>query len=313
MHLLRRLPLRDDDGRPTALAIGNFDGLHRGHQALVERVVARAPDLRPGLMCFEPLPRTFFAPDRPVPRLMKLRDRVRIGRTLGLELIAPLRFDRAFSSLSPEAFARDVVADGVRAGHVVVGEDFRFGRRAAGDVEALIGFGRRFGFRVETVPAVIDAASGERVSSTALRDALARGDLSAAERLLGRPYSISGRVLRGNRLGRTLGYPTVNLRVAEPPALSGICAVRVQGAGLAGHPGVASLGQRPVVGGRDWLLEVHLFDLDRDLYGRHLVVEFVEWLRPEVHFDDLAAMTEQMHADADAAKRALGTVPDERQ
>ncbi|NKI34683.1 bifunctional riboflavin kinase/FAD synthetase [Wenzhouxiangella sp. XN79A] len=313
MHLLRRLPLRDDDARPTALAIGNFDGLHRGHQALVERVVARAPALRPGLMCFEPLPRSFFAPDRPVPRLMKLRDRVRIGAGLGLELIAALRFDRAFSSLSPEAFARDVVAGGIRARHVVVGEDFRFGQRAAGDVDALVGFGRRYGFEVEAVPAVVDPVSGERISSSALRAALADGDLAGAERLLGRPYSISGRVLRGNRIGRTLGFPTVNLRVAEPPALSGICAVRVHADDLEGQSGVASLGQRPVVAGRDWLLEVHLFDIERDLYGRHLVVEFVEYIRPERHFDDLAAMTVQMHADAEAAKRALGGLRHQRQ
>jgi len=313
MHLLRALPLRDDDGRPTALAIGNFDGLHRGHQALIERVVDRAPDLRPGLMCFEPLPRTFFVPDRPVPRLMKLRDRIRIGRQQGLELIAPLRFDRAFSSLSPDAFARDVVAGGVRAALVVVGEDFRFGQRAAGDVDALVGFGRRYGFEVEAVPAVTDPVSGERISSSALRTALAAGDLMTAERLLGRRYSISGRVLRGNQLGRTLGFPTVNLRVAEPPALSGICAVRVHGDGLRGQPGIASLGQRPVVAGRDWLLEVHLFDLERDLYGRHLIVEFIEWLRPEQPFEDLAAMTVQMHRDAAEAKRALGDPQHQRQ
>lgn len=313
MLLLRRLPLNDADPRRTALAVGNFDGLHLGHRALVERVMARAPELRPGLMCFEPLPRSFFDPDRPVPRLMKLRDRVRVGRSLGLELLARMRFDAAFASMAPETFARDVLAEGMRTALVVVGEDFRFGRRAAGDVEALVGYGRRYGFDVEAVPAVIDATSGERISSSALRAALAGGDLATAERLLGRPYAISGRVIRGNRIGRTLGFPTANLRVAEPPAIAGICAVRVHGAELAGHPAVASLGRRPVVGGRDWLLEVHLFDFDGDLYGRHLEVEFVEWLRAEQPFESLEAMTEQMHDDAARAMRALRGPPNRRQ
>lgn len=305
MLLLRRPPLPLDDPRPTALTIGNFDGLHRGHQALIERVVAHAPDLRPALMCFEPLPRTFFAPDRPVPRLMKLRDRVRVGRQFGLQLMAPLRFDTTFSGLSPEEFARDVVARGLRAAQVVVGEDFRFGHRAAGDVGALTDYGRRFGFEVDTIQAVLDPVSGVRVSSSGLRRALAAGEIQTAQRLLGRPYAISGRVIRGNQLGRTLGFPTVNLRVAEPPALSGICAVRVSGAGLEAHGGVASLGKRPVVAGRDWLLEVHLFDFEGDLYGRHLVVEFVEWLRAEESFEDLDAMTVQMHGDAARARSAL--------
>ena len=305
MQLLRRPPLSADVPRPTALTIGNFDGLHRGHQALVERVVSRRPELRPGLMCFEPLPRTFFTPDRPVPRVMKLRDRVRVGRQLGLELMAPLRFDGAFSALSPEDFARDIVAHGLRARHVVVGEDFRFGHRAAGDVEALTRFGRRFGFETETVPAVLDDITGERISSSSLRRALGAGDLETAERLLGRAYCISGRVIRGNQLGRTLGYPTVNLRVAEPPAISGVCAVRVSGPGLNHHAGVASLGKRPVVAGRDWLLEVHLFEFEGDLYGHHLVVEFVEWLRPEENFENLDAMTVRMHDDAARARSAL--------
>lgn len=305
MQLLRRPPLDQNDPRPTALAIGNFDGLHRGHQALIHRVVARAPEYRPGLMCFEPLPKTFFMPDRPVPRLMKLRDRVRVGRQLGIELLAPLRFDTTFSKLSPEEFARDIVAGGLRARAVVVGEDFRFGYRAAGDLDALIEFGRRFDFEVDAVAAVKDETSGARISSSSLRDALSAGDLAAAERLLDRQYAISGRVVHGNRIGRTLGFPTVNLRVAEPPALSGICAVRVSGAGLDRHGGVASLGRRPTVGGREWLLEAHLFDFAGDLYGRHLVVEFIEWLRAEEHFDDLEAMTERMHEDAARARRAL--------
>ncbi|MDX1626930.1 MAG: riboflavin kinase, partial [Wenzhouxiangellaceae bacterium] len=230
MRLIRHLP-HSAPARPTAVAIGNFDGLHRGHRALVEACTARAPELAPAMLCFEPLPRTFFAPERPVPRVMKLRDRVRVASALGVELLAVLRFDRAFSMRSPAGFARDVLAAGLSARRVVVGEDFRFGHRAAGDVDALRQFGRELGFDVEAIPPVVDA-DGRRISSTRLRAALAEGDLDRAAALLGRRYRISGRVLRGKSLGRDLGFPTVNLRVAEPPALTGICAVRVHGAGL---------------------------------------------------------------------------------
>lgn len=304
MRLIRHIPARFDDRRRLAVAVGNFDGLHRGHQALVQGVVAHAPDLAPALMCFEPLPATLFRPDRPVPRIMKLRDRIAAAEALGLEILVQLKFDRDFASLTPAQFARDVLARGVGAGRVVVGEDFRFGHRAAGDVEALRDFGRRYGFEVAAVAAVCDE-SGQRISSTRLRAALEAGSLEQAERLLGRRYCISGRVVRGQQLGRTLGFATANLRVAEPPALSGICAVEVSGAGLVRHPGVASLGRRPTVAGRDWLLEVHLFDFEGDLYGRHLAVDFVEHLRSEEHFDSVETMTRQMHIDARRARRVL--------
>lgn len=304
MQLIRHLPARRTDSRPLALAIGNFDGLHRGHQALLQRALADAPRFQPAMLCFEPLPRTFFAPDRPVPRVMKLRDKVEIGRGLGLEVLAQLRFDLPFSRLSPEQFARDVVANGLNAGRVVIGPDFRFGHKAAGDAETMVACGRKFGFETIVVETVTGGA-GERISSSRLRRALAEGDLAQAEALLGRPYSISGRVIRGNSLGRELGFATANLRVAEPPAFSGIAAIRVDGAGLEGHPGIASLGRRPTVAGRDWLLEAHLFDFDGDLYGKHLRVQFEAFIRHEEHFDSLEAMTEQMHRDAARANALL--------
>jgi len=302
MRLIRSLSQRPE--RPMSLTIGNFDGLHRGHQALVAAAVEADPELLPTMMFFEPLPMTFFRPDDPVPRVIKLRDRVAVGRDLGLQALIRCRFDAAFSRLSPEAFARDVLARGCRARRVVVGPDFRFGHRAAGDVDALARLGRNLGFETRVVDTVIDA-DGERVSSSRLREALAAGDLALAQRLLGRPYAISGRVVRGNRLGRDLGFATANLRVAEPPALTGILAVRVDGDGLRRHPGVASLGRRPTVAGRDWLLEVHLFDFDGDLYGRHLRVEFAGFIRHERHFESLAEMTRRMHDDAARAKRRL--------
>jgi len=197
---------------------------------------------------------------------------------------------------------------------VIVGRNFRFGHRAAGDVDDLARFGRRFGFDTRIVDLVSRPDAGEvaddsRISSSGLRRALERGDLKTAERLLGRPYSISGRVIRGNRLGRELGFATANLRVAEPPALTGITAVRVGGDGLERHPGVASLGRRPTVAGRDWLLEVHLLDFDGDLYGRHIDVEFVEFIRREEHFDSLESMTRRMHVDLALARRHLQPPP----
>jgi riboflavin kinase/FMN adenylyltransferase len=302
MILIRHLPAAGVD-RQAAVAIGNFDGLHRGHQALVARAVAHAPKLRPTILCFEPLPQTLFRPDQPMPRVMKLRDRLRVAGSLGVEAVAQLRFDREFAAQSPENFVRRVLVEGLRARRIVVGEDFRFGHRAAGDVAELRRLGERFGFEVETVAEIVDPLG--RISSTRLRRALADGDLALAEALLGRRYAISGRVIRGQQLGRTLGFPTANLRVAEPPALSGILAARVHGPGLDRHPAVVSLGRRPTVAGRDWLLEAHLFDYDGLLYGRHLQVEFCGFIRHELQFDTLESMTLQMHEDARQARAIL--------
>jgi riboflavin kinase/FMN adenylyltransferase len=303
MRLIRSLNGGRERRPPTSVAVGNFDGLHRGHQALIEAARSGAGKRLPALMCFEPLPATFFRPESPQPRVLGVRDKIRLVRDSGMELMFMLRFDREFARQSPERFVRDVLDRGAGAERVVVGADFRFGSRAGGDVAMLKKLGRRYGFEVECVDAV--EADGERISSTRVREALAAGDLATAERLLGRPYVLSGRVLRGRALGRDLGYPTVNIRPPDPPALSGVLAVRVSGGGLDAQPGVASLGRRPVLGGTDWVLEVHLFDYDGDLYGKHLAVEFVEFIRGERHFDDLAQLTEQMERDAVRARAAL--------
>ncbi|NBD95649.1 MAG: bifunctional riboflavin kinase/FAD synthetase [Gammaproteobacteria bacterium] len=308
MRLVRHLNPDRDDLPATSVAVGNFDGLHLGHRALIEAARADTGKLVPALMCFEPLPATYFKPDAPQPRLLSVRDKIRLVRDHGLDVMFMLRFDSEFARQSPERFVRDVLVRGARAGRVVVGSDFRFGSRAAGDVAMLEKLGRRYGFSVERVGAVEDG--DERVSSTRIRTALFEGDLCEAERLLGRPYRISGRVRRGRSLGRDLGFPTLNIRPPDPPALTGIHAVRVTGAGLQAHPGVASLGHRPVLGDTEWLLEVHLFDYDGDLYGQHVEVEFVEFIRHEEHFDDLEAMTEQMERDADRARDALRPTSD---
>ena len=303
MRLIRYLNPEQDDQPECSVAVGNFDGLHRGHQALLDAACAGDRKLASAVMCFEPLPATFFRPQEPVPRLLNLRDRIGRCRDFGLDLMFLLRFNEQFARQSPERFVRDVLVRGARAKRVVVGHDFRFGSRAAGDVGMLIKLARRYDFEVVCVDPVTDV--DERISSSRIRAALAQGNLDEASRLIGRPYQISGRVLRGNELGRQLGFATVNLRPPTPPALHGVFAVRVSGAGLDRHPGVASIGMRPTVGGKDWLLEAHLFDYDGDLYGRHLSVEFVEFIRDECKFDDVDAMKRQMLKDARKAQEFL--------
>lgn len=291
---------------PCVLAMGNFDGLHRGHQALIDRVheLAAETSCVPALMCFEPLPAAVLRPQQAPARLMTLRDRLLACQQAGLTRVVMPRFDAAFARLSPHAFVQRWVVGAAAACQVVVGADFRFGARAAGDVALLTDMGRQCGFAVSVVEAVVDE-SGQRISSTRVRAHLAQGELPAATALLGRPYVISGRVRVGQQLGRQLGYPTVNLRPPQPPALHGVFAVRVSGAGLHSQPAVASLGLRPTVGGDHCLLEAHVFDFEGSLYGAHLSVEFVSRLRDELHFADLPAMVAQMHLDASQARAIL--------
>lgn len=305
---LIRYPNPTATSRPSsALAIGNFDGLHRGHRALLAAACAHSDALTPAMMCFEPLPATLFRPDQPVRRILGPRDKIRLARDFGIELMLMMRFTPQFAALEPDAFVEQVIAGTAGARRVIVGEDFRFGARAAGDVEQLQRLGPRHGFEVEVITAVTEA--DQRISSTVIRESLASGDLARASAQLGRPYSLSGRVLRGQQLGRQLGFPTVNLRPPDPPALSGVLAVRVTGAGLVRQAGVASLGLRPTVAGREWLLEVHLFDYAGDLYGQHLVVECVGYLRPERKFASLDEMTVQMRHDAQQARDLLKCQP----
>lgn len=307
MRLIRHIHSGSTPRGRCALAIGNFDGLHRGHQALVKSACARSDQLSPALMCFEPMPATFLRPDQPVPRLSSVRDKLQLCRAHGLEQVFMPRFNAGFAALSPEQFVESILVRGAGARLVVVGEDFRFGARAAGDVNRLVELGRVHGFEVDVQPAVIEA--GERISSSAIRGALAAGNLALARRWLGRRYAISGRVLRGQALGRTLDYPTINLRPPLPPALAGVFAVRVSGAGLEQHPAVANLGQRPTVNATGWLLEAHLFDYDGNLYGQHVNIEFIEWLRPETRFASLEEMKTQMELDAAKARKILNPEP----
>ncbi|QDW65971.1 bifunctional riboflavin kinase/FAD synthetase [Luteimonas granuli] len=306
---------RDVDGGPlcpegSVACIGAFDGLHLGHQALVRHAAGRARDLGLPLVAlsFEPLPREFFSPAAPPPRLMLPRARVEGLCGLGADLVGLLRFNRAFAAMTPDDFAERVLAGRLRPREVWVGPGFRYGNRRAGDLGTLQAAGARLGFTAgEIEPVRLD---GERVSSTRIRAALAVGDFTAAARLLGRPYAIGGRVVRGRELGRTLGFPTANLRFGgRVPALQGIYATRVHGVGDAPWPSVSSFGTRPTVDGVEPLLEAHLFDFDGDLYGRRIEVEFVARLRDEERYPDLPTLVAQMERDAVRAREILMQTP----
>ena len=288
------------------MTIGTYDGVHLGHQALIGRQTAQAARLAlPSvLLTFEPMPREYFAPDDPPARLTTLRERLAILASLGLNYTWLLRFGERLRNLSADGFAEFLARD-VRARLVVVGHDFRFGKHGAASAPMLAVAGKRLGFEVEVLPPVTQ--DGERISSSAVRAALRRADFAGAQRLLGRPYSMRARVMRGTRLGRELGFPTANLPLRRLRApLAGIFAVRVHGAGAGALPGVASLGTRPTVGGTEALLEAHVFDFSADLYGREIEVEFAAKLRDEERFATLEALTAQMQRDAQQARRILG-------
>ena len=293
-----------DPGR--AVAIGNFDGLHLGHQAILADLRARGRESRlpTAVLCFEPQPKEFFAPGSAPARLMRLRDKAEgIGLT-GIDELRVLRFDAGLAGLEADTFIERVLIGALRARQVVIGQGFRFRRGRGGDVAALSRAGDARGFVVTALPAL--QVGGSPVSSTRVREAIAAGRLDEARELLGRDYRISGRVIAGQELGRTLGFRTANIRLHRRVSpVAGIFAVRASGAGLDRHPGVASVGTRPTVGGKEWLLEVHLFDFDRELYRERLDVDFIARLRDEVRFPDLASMTAQMHEDARLARKLL--------
>jgi riboflavin kinase/FMN adenylyltransferase len=299
VRIYRGLP--DVADTPVALTIGNFDGVHRGHQAMLARLIEAAEDLRlpSAVMTFDPHPREFFAQDRAPPRLSSLRSKLEMFRTYGVSHAYVARFDARLASVAAEDFVSDVLARRLNVRWVLVGDDFRFGKNRRGDLALLRAHARTFS--VEAM-GTIDVA-GERVSSSAVRDALAAGELDHAAALLGRPYALSGRVAHGRKLGRALGFPTANIALRQRPALSGVFAVRVHGLGGAPRAAVASLGVRPTVTPKGTpLLEVFIFDFDEPIYGRRVVVEFLQKLRDEERYADLATLTRQIRADVDNAR-----------
>jgi riboflavin kinase/FMN adenylyltransferase len=282
-----------------ALTIGNFDGVHRGHRALIDRVTTRAAelDVTSCVLTFEPHPREFLAPHAAPPRLTRLRDKLELLDAAGVQRVHVARFDARFAALSAQRFIEEVLMKALGTRWLLVGRDFRFGEHRAGDFVALEAAASVHGFQLESMPDVL--LKGERVSSSAVRAALKAGDLRGAERLLGHPYTISGRVTHGAKLGRALGFPTANIVLRRAPPLSGIFVVEVGGFGR----GVASVGKRPTINPVPVpLLEVHLFDHDGDLYGRRLRVRFLEKLRDEEKYDDLEALKRAIARDARQAR-----------
>ncbi|MCG6118472.1 MAG: bifunctional riboflavin kinase/FAD synthetase [Aquimonas sp.] len=297
--------------RGSIVCVGAFDGLHLGHRALLSEGVARAraAGLEAVALSFEPLPREFFGGAQPPARLQLPRARFEGLAALGCDLVGLLRFNRRLASMSAEDFVREVLVGRLNAREVWVGPDFCFGRGRAGDVALLRRMGSELGFVTHSLD-IVTCVDGERVSSSRIRDALSAGALELAGSLLGRPYSVSARVVRGRQLGRQLGYPTANQRFGHcVPALWGVYAVRVRGIGEAVLAGVANLGRRPVVQGREPLLETHIFDFSGDLYGRRLSIEFVAKLRDELSFPDLPALVAQMDRDAARAREILAHPP----
>lgn len=287
-----------------ALTIGNFDGVHRGHQAMIERMVshARAMQLPSCVLTFEPHPREFFTPATAPARLTRLRDKLELMAAAGVNRVHVARFDARLAALAAERFVEDIVARGLRAAWLLVGRDFRFGAKRGGDFALLEQLAARHGIELEAMPEV--ALQGERVSSSAVRAALAAGDLGVAQQLLGRPYAMSGRVAYGEKLGRELGFPTANIVLRKLPPLAGIFVVECRIEGDAGwRPGVASVGRRPTVNPTATpLLEVHLLDYIGDLYRRHLQVRFLQKLRDEEKYDGVPALRAAIARDAAQAR-----------
>ncbi len=289
---------------PTALTIGNFDGVHLGHQAMLAELVRAAHrfDAPACVLTFEPHPREFFAPDKAPTRLTSLREKLELLADFGVDRVHLCRFSYAFAQITAEDFVDRVIARGLGARWLLVGDDFRFGARRGGDLVMLRQAAPRFGIEVAALTSV--TLDGERVSSTAVRAALAAGELDRAGRLLGRAYSMSGRVVRGDGLGRKLGFPTANIQIKHNrPPLTGIFVVELSGVGEAPLRAVASLGVRPTVRQQGTpTLEVHIFDFDGDLYGRHVRVDFLRKLREEEKYADLVTLTRQIALDVDNAK-----------
>lgn len=301
MQVFRGIPARASHS--TVLTIGNFDGVHRGHRALLARLtgLAKQAGLPAAVMTFEPNPREFFAPQSAPARLASLREKLQLLAECGVDQAYVCAFNKRFAALTADAFVERIVS-GLGVRHLMIGDDFRFGKGRSGDFTLLQQAGKEHGFGVEAMETLVH--EGERVSSSAVREALDAGDLEHAERLLGRPYCISGRVIHGEKLGRKLGYATANIQLKRLKApLSGIFVVTVDGIAERPLEGVASLGVRPTVSASGKpTLEVYIFDYQGDLYRAHLRVNFLHKLRDEAKFDSLEALTAQIAHDVADAK-----------
>lgn len=298
---LNHLPQALQQG--CALTIGNFDGVHLGHQAVLRhlREKATALSLPMVVMLFEPQPSEYFMGDKAPPRLMRLRDKLSALADLGVDYVVRIKFDRAFASLSAEQFIQEYLVQRLKVKFLSIGDDFRFGAGRQGDFALLQQAGEKYGFTVEDNCSF--QLNEQRISSTAIRQALAEDDLAHAQQLLGKPYCIYGRVVQGNKLGRTIGFPTANIRLQrQVNPVKGVYAVKAKLPNGAEYEGVANIGRRPTINGVKQLLEVHLFDFKQDIYGQTLQVELCDKIRDEVRFPSFDALKEQIAKDVEVAK-----------
>ncbi len=312
MHVIRHTEDIGTAERGGAFALGNFDGVHLGHQQVIGAAakVAKDRSVPTGVLIFEPHPQQYFFPEKPFFRLTPFRAKTRLLDGMGVDVLAALPFDANMAERSAESFVSDILVDGLGASHIAVGYDFRFGKGRAGDGALLEKMGKELGFGVTIVDEVTD--EGETYSSTRIRECLHAGDPKGAARLLGHWWSVETHIVTGDQRGRTIGFPTINLPLEEhvEPAL-GVYAVLIEiedGPHKGHYNGVANIGRRPTFNKSDVLLEAHLFDFEGDLYGAHAAVSFVEYLRPERKFDGLDSLKAQIALDGDQARERLENV-----
>lgn len=303
MDIIRGLTNLKPEYRGCVATIGNFDGVHQGHQAILKRLreLADATQLPAVVITFEPYPQEFFSTRTTPARLTRFREKIFLLGFYGVDRVLCLRFNKAQADQSAEDFITSVLVDGLGVRHLVIGDDFRFGRQRQGNFAMLCEYGARYGFEVENTPTYEHA--GERVSSTRVRNALGEGRLSDVQAMLGRPYFILGHVAHGDKRGRSIGFPTANVNVHRKVVpVHGVFAVSVNGVTDKALPGVANIGVRPTVDGKRLVLEVHLLDFDEQIYGRHVQVNFLHFIRPEMKFDGLEALKNQIAVDVQAAR-----------
>lgn len=306
MKLIRGITNLKFNNNGCIATIGNFDGLHQGHQALLSHTVklAKSLGLPSVLITFEPHPQEFFRPQLAAPRLTRLREKLEYLQASGIDQVLVLHFNAKLADMSAEDFVRKVLVKGLHVQHLIVGDDFHFGKDRKGDFAFLQQQGEHYHFSVESTPTL--QYQDRRISSQWVREALQQGDLNLAEILLARPYVLTGKVAHGNKKGRELGFPTANIhlfRRASP--LSGVFAVKVHGINERIYYGAANVGNRPTISGGRVLLEIHIFDLNESIYGKHLQVEFVKKLRDEKRYDNLEVLVAQIAKDVVDAKRVF--------
>ena len=308
MQLIRGLHNLRPEHRGCVATIGNFDGVHLGHQSVFRHLLEKGDELSlpTTVITFEPQPREFFQAASAPARLTRLREKLQAIGDVGVDRVVVLEFNKRLAAMPAESFVEELLVEGLGTRFLSVGDDFRFGSGRQGDFELLLRMGREHGFEVENMNTYqVDA---DRVSSTRIRELLTQGDFATANQYLGRPYRICGRIGHGDKRGRSIGFPTLNVNLHRRVSpLRGVYAVRVEGLGEPCVPGVANIGVRPtVVGDPRYLLEVHLFGFGRDVYGEHISVEFVRKLRDERRFENFEALRRQILRDADAAREILG-------